>query len=86
MSDIEIDLSNSVLPLTVEGPVYLTVEGATQDLVIKCFMQTTVSANPMPVHIRFGKAAFGELAGGIMKLIELRHITLTPIESKKTVQ
>lgn len=89
MSDtkpMEVDLSNTVLPLSVDGPVYLTVEGATRELVVKCFMQTSVSANPMPVHIRFGQTAFGELAGGIVKLIEMGHITLTPTESTKTVQ
>lgn len=75
------DPMNTVLPFNFEGPVYLTVEGATQEFVIKCFM-TTQEGTPVQTHLRFNKEAMGQLFGGVAKLIENGVVTLTPGEKR----
>lgn len=81
----ESDLSNSVLPITVDGPVYLTVEGETQELVVKCFTHVALNSNPLPIHIRFTTSAFGDLVAGILKLVEGGYVTIKP-GAPKSVQ
>lgn len=78
----DIDLSKMVYPLIVDGPVCLTVEGATQELIVKAFMPIAGSTDPIQTHIRFTNEAFGQLAGGILKLIELGHVTVSPSDPK----
>lgn len=72
----QVDLSNSVFPMTFDGPVYLTIESATQELVVKCFMH--LGENTVAAHLRFTNAAMGQLVGGVLGLVEQGHITVTP--------
>jgi len=75
------DTINTVLSSTFEGPVYLTVEGATQEFIIKCFM-TTQAGTPVQTHLRFNNEAMGQIFGGITKLVENGLVTLTPGEPR----
>ena len=68
--------SQNTYALVIEGPVYLTVNGGTQELIVKAFSPVLGGAAPVPVHLHFTNEAFGELAGGIMKLIDLGHVTV----------
>ena len=75
------DTTNTVLSFNFEGPVYLTVEGATQEFIIKCFM-TTQEGTPVQTHLRFNNEAMGQIFGGITKLVENGLVTVTPGEQR----
>lgn len=45
----DIDLSKMVYPLIVDEPVYLTVEGAAQELIVKAFMPVTSENKLAPI-------------------------------------
>ena len=71
--------------MLVDGPVYLSVDGTTQELTVKAFAPVMGRSDPVPVHIHFTNEAFGQLAGGIVQLIEQGHVTLSP-GTRKPVQ
>lgn len=76
-----LDTSNTVLSFNFEGPVYLTVEGATQEFIIKCFT-TTQDGAQIQTHLRFNNEAMGQIFGGITKLVENGLVTVTPGEQR----
>jgi len=74
-----------VFPMYFDGPMQMTFESDTKEIVVRCLMVTGPGTAPVRADLRFTKDGTGHLFGGILQMVEEGHVKVTPGE-KRVIQ
>jgi hypothetical protein len=76
------NFENPVFPMLFDGPMQMTFEHGTKEIVLKCFMIIEQGMPPVRANLRFTKEGTGNLFGGILQMVEEGLVKVTPGEKR----